>query len=228
MPPAETSPIRVVLIDDHAVIRAGLRLLIESHPGLNVVGETESLSDAVAIVLREQPDIIILDLIMGSESGLDYIPTLLEVSKNSRIIILTGVHDPKLQYRSLQLGAMGLILKEKAPEDLLKAITKVNSGEAWVDRVTTAGLLADLCRLDKKDTAPCDASRLNLLTKRERDIANAVAQGLKNKHIAERLFISEITVRHHLTTIFDKLDLADRYELIVFFFRNGLADGAST
>jgi DNA-binding NarL/FixJ family response regulator len=149
VPPTENNPIRVLLIDDHAVVRAGLRLLIHTHPRLRVVGEAGCLTEAVSIAFCEQPDIIVLDLMMGNEDGISYVPRLHEAAEHARIIILTGVNDRKLQQRALQLGAMGLILKEKAPEDILKAIEKVHAGEAWVDRQTMAGLLSELSGLER-------------------------------------------------------------------------------
>lgn len=216
-------PIRVLLIDDHAMVRAGLRLLLEKITHIRVVGEADNMTDALAITSREQPDIILLDLVMSSESGLDYLPKLLTLSRESRIIILTGVNDPKLHQRAVQLGAMGLLLKDKAPEILIKAIEKVATGEAWLDRVTMANVLAELSRPNKTD-ASSEEAKVASLTKREREIISLVALGMKNKQIAERLLISEITVRHHLTSVFSKLDLSDRFELIIYAFRHGLAE----
>ena len=216
--------IRAMLVDDHSMVRAGLRCLIESQPGILVVGEAGNLSDAFAVANREQPDIILLDLIMGSETGLDYVPELLAASKTSRIIILTSVNDSKMHQRALQVGAMGIVVKEEAPDVLIKAIKKVHEGEAWVDRATMANLLVELSNPNSKNTNGSESAKLGALTKREKEIISLVAQGLKNKQIASSLCISEITVRHHLTTIFSKLDVADRFELIVYAYRSNLCD----
>jgi DNA-binding NarL/FixJ family response regulator len=216
--------IRTLLIDDHAVVRTGLRLLLETRSGLKVIGEAGNSADALVIASREQPDIIILDLLVGAENGLDFLPDLLAASKNSRVIILTGLNDPKLQRRALQLGAMGIVLKDKAPEILLNAIEKVYAGEAWIDSVTIAMVLTELSHHGNKEKKNSQATNIDNLTKRERDILMAVTQGLKNRQIAERLFISEVTVRHHLTSIFSKLHVSDRYELLVYAYKKGICD----
>jgi two-component system nitrate/nitrite response regulator NarL len=218
-----TKTIRVLLIDDHAVVRAGLRMLIESRPGIEVVGEADNYLDAVAVTAREQPDIILLDLVMGGESGLDYLPKLVSVAEQARVLILTGVRDPKVHQRAVQLGAMGVVLKGEAPEVLIKAIEKVHAGEAWLDRTSMANILAEISGSGKQQYS-AESAHIETLTKREREIITLVAQGLKSKQIAERLRISDITVRHHLTSIYAKLRAADRFELILYAYRHGLAD----
>ena len=214
--------IKVLLVDDHTIFRAGLRMLIESRSTFDIVGETDDFSDAVSIAGREQPDIILLDLVMGPESGLDYVPKLLMRSPNSRVLVLTGVDDPKVHERAVHLGAVGLVLKNKAPEVLIKAIEKVHTGEAWLDRVTIANVLAELSN-PTRHAETSEGEKIKSLTKREREVISLVAQGLKNKQIAARLFISEVTVRHHLTSTFGKLDVVDRFELILFALKHGLA-----
>src|SRR5262245_19128884 len=124
--------IHVLLIEDHAVVRAGLRLLLESRPGLVVVGEAANHADALALTAREQPDIILLDLALGGESGLDLLPRLLAAAGGVRVLILTGVGDVEEHRQAIRRGAMGLVLKEQAPEVLLKAIEKVHAGEIWL------------------------------------------------------------------------------------------------
>lgn len=214
--------INVLLIDDHAMVRAGLRLLIESYAGFRVIGETSTATAAAAMAGREHPDIILLDLTVGGESTLDLIPKLLTLSRDSRIVILTGVDDPKLHQRAVQLGAIGLVLKTKAPDVLMKAIEKVYLGEAWLDRMTMASVLAELSN-PTRCKGFSESSRVAALTRREHEIISLVAKGLKNKQIAARLYISEITVRHHLTSVFGKLQVADRFELIIYAFKHGLS-----
>jgi two-component system nitrate/nitrite response regulator NarL len=218
-----TEVVKILVIDDHAVVRAGLRLLIERNPRFTVVGEAENMTEAVSLASREQPDIILLDIAMGDESGLNYIPKLVGACRKARILILTGVTDPKLHQRAIQLGAMGLLSKGKAPEVLAKAIEKVHDGEAWLDRMTMANVLTELSRPAKSNPFT-EAAKIESITSREHEVICLVTQGLKNKQIAERLSISEITVRHHLTSIFSKLDLQDRFELIIFAFKHGLSD----
>lgn len=222
--PAATVPvqaIRVLLVEDHAVVRAGLRLLIESRQDLVVIGEAANHADALAAAAREQPDIILLDLDLGAENGLDLLPQLLAVAGGARVLILTGVHDVEGHRRALRLGAMGLVLKEQAPELLLKAIEKVHAGEIWLDRATLASVLNELA-LGQSRPADATANRIATLTKREREVCALVGEGLKNKQIGERLSVSETTVRHHLTSIFGKLGVENRLEMVIFVHRHGI------
>ncbi len=218
-----TNPIRVMLVEDHRVVRAGVRMLVQSREGMTIVGEAGNRSEAVAIAGSEQPDVILLDLDLGDESGLDLIHDLLEAASRARVIILTGTRDPEEHHRALRLGAMGVVNKEKAPEVLLAAIEKVHAGEAWLDPLLTARLLGEVAKAGKPKKPDPEAARIATLTDREREVVGLIAEGLKNKQIAERLFISEWTVRHHITSIFSKLEVSDRVELIMFAYRQGLA-----
>ena len=218
-------PIRILLVDDHGVVRAGIRMLIESREGLKVIGEAGTRGEAVLMANRERPDVILLDLDMGRGGrALDFLPELKAASNETRIVVLTGMRDPEIHQRAVRSGAMGLVLKETAPEELLKAIEKVHAGEAWLDRSLTASVLSRLSRPGKSSqTLDSEEARLASLTEREREVLTLVGEGLKNKQIADRLFISETTVRHHLTSIFSKLDVSSRFELIIFIYRHKLA-----
>ena len=217
-------PIRIVLVDDHEMVRAGLQMLIESKPGMKLVGMAGNRTDALNIIKREQPDIIILDLNLNGESGLSLIPQLLEKAQNARVLVLTGLHDLEVHRQSVRLGAMGLVLKDKAADVLLKAIERVHQGEVWFDRSLMGSVLNEISRKDGAGNINPDAAKIATLTAREREIITFVGEGLKNKQIAERAFISETTVRHHLTSIFGKLEVTDRLELIIFAYRHGLAE----
>src|SRR5262245_43415043 len=129
-----TRPIRILVVDDHEVIRQGLQMLIASTPGFKLIGEAGNSKEALAVCEREQPDIILLDLDLGSESGLDILPEFLSRAKECRVLALTGVRDPEVHHRAMLLGAMGVVQKEKAYQVLLKAIRKVYEGEIWYDR----------------------------------------------------------------------------------------------
>ena len=216
-------PIRILLIDDHVIVRAGLRMLIENHGGMIVVGEAGTRIDALAIATREQPDIVLLDLDMGAESGLDFMPHLLAGAPNARIVILTGVRDPDAHRRAVRLGAIGLVFKEKATEVLIKAIEKVHAGEVWLDRALTASVLSELSHAGARGNVDPEAQKISFLTERELEVVGLVCEGLKNKQIGDRLFISELTVRNHLTSILSKLGLTDRFELALYAYRHHLA-----
>jgi two-component system nitrate/nitrite response regulator NarL len=217
------NPIKILLVDDHVIVRAGLRMLIENHMGMAVVGEAGGRRDAIAIAAREQPDIILLDLDMGNESGLDFLRELLATATRARVVMLTGVRDPEAHRRAVLMGAMGLVLKDKAAEVLIRAIERVHAGEVWLDRSLTASVLSEISNVDRAGKPDPEAKKIGSITSREREIVGLVCEGLKNKQIADRLFISEATVRNHLTSILSKLELSDRFELALYAYRNHLA-----
>jgi DNA-binding NarL/FixJ family response regulator len=223
MPVSGSPPIRILLIDDHTLVRAGLRMLIESRPGLQVVGEAVNRHDVLALAACEQPDLILLDLDLGGSSGLDFLPELLSVATAARVLILTGVYDLELHRRAVRLGAMGVVVKEKAAEILFQAIEKVHAGEVWLERAMVASVLGEMTRRGEPAHTDPEAAKIAALTAREREVIVLVGEGLKNRQIAQRLFISETTVRHHLTSIFGKLGVADRLELVIYAYRHSLA-----
>ncbi len=221
MPPPPS--IRVLIVDDHGIMRAGLRMLLESQPGITVVGEASTCADALALATGTQPDVIVLDLDLGGENAVQSIPTLLRATPDTRILVLTGVRDPEVHRQAIRHGALGLVCKEKAVETLLQAITKVRAGEVWLEPTMIARVLGDLTRPQPSPQASAEASKIARLTEREREVITLVGEGLRNKHIAARLYISEATVRHHLTAIFAKLDVSDRFELAIYAYQHGLA-----
>ena len=215
------TPIRIMIVDDHAVIRAGLRMLIEQDQTMTVVAMAGSASEALKLAASEKPDIIVLDLILGEEDGLDFLPELTKASSNSRVLVLTGVQTPESHRTAIRRGAMGIVLKQQAAELLLKAIKKVHDGEVWIDRSMIGSVLSEVRSEHRTDTNP-EATKINALTAREREVISLVSEGLKNKVIGERLFISETTVTHHLSSIYAKLGVSDRLELVVYAFANQL------
>jgi DNA-binding NarL/FixJ family response regulator len=217
-----TKSIRVLLIDDHVVMRMGLRMLIENQPGLKVVGEATDRGGAILSAAREQPDIILLDLDLGDENGLDLLPELRAAAKGARVIVLTGIRNPAEHQQAVRLGATGMVLKEQAVDTLVKAIECVHAGETWLDPALVANVLAERSRARGEDAAS-DAPRIAALTEREREVIALIGEGLKNRQIGERLSISETTVVHHLTSIFAKLGVANRLELVTYAYRHGLA-----
>ena len=218
-PPA--LPIRILLVDDHAVMRMGLRLLFEGQPDLLVVGEAATGAEALAAA-SVAPDVIVLDLDLGGESAIDSLPALRTAAPQARVLLLTGVRDPALHRQAVRCGAMGLIRKETAAGVLLQAIRKVQAGEVWLEPTMMAIILDEI---QSASTAPArdpEAVKIATLTARERDVIALIGEGLKNRDIARRLHISETTVRHYLTVIFAKLEVTDRLELAVYAYRHGL------
>lgn len=214
--------IRIVIIDDQLVVREGLRMLLDNHPGIKVVAMASTRSEALEIIAREPADLIILDLELGGYSALSFIPQLREAATRARILVLTGIRDSETHQQAAQLGAMGVVLKEDAADRLLKAIEKVYQGEAWLDRLTVGNLLWHMSSHDKESLDP-QKKKISTLTERERQVIVLISEGLKNKQIAERLFISPTTVTHHLSSIYSKLGVSDRLELVVYAFANKLA-----
>jgi DNA-binding NarL/FixJ family response regulator len=214
-------PIRIVLVDDHALVLAGLRILIESQRGFAVVGEASAREEALAVVARERPAIVLLDLDLAGQSGLDLIPGLLACSPESRILVLTGVRDAGAHQKAVRAGARGVLLKEMAADVLIKAIEKVHAGEAWLNRAMVANVLADLPRPGRGPDDP-EGPRIRSLSGREREVLALIGEALSNKRIAERLNVTETTVRHHLTSIFGTLGVSDRLELLVYAHRHKL------
>jgi len=210
--------IRILLIDDHRVIRKGLRALLNEYPEFEVVGEAGSRAEALALIKSERPNLALLDLDLGGTTSLDFLSELLAAGAGLQVLVLTGVRDKELHRQALQLGAMGIVLKDHAAEILIEAIQKVSGGEMWLDRSTLVALLGTSHRA----SADPERVKINMLTEREREIICLLAEGLRNKQIGERLFISEITVRHHLTSIFNKLAVSDRVELLIYAYRNGI------
>jgi DNA-binding NarL/FixJ family response regulator len=216
--------IKVLVIDDHAMFRTGLRLAIESRPGFRVVAEAATSAEALAAAARESPDIILLDLDLGQESGFELLPELIAGGHAGRVILLTGTRDPEAHRRAVRMGAVGLVLKEHAIETVIKAIEKVYAGEAWLDRTMIATILRERSRPEAVNGRSAEAAKIATLTERERQVISLIGEGLKNREIAERMYISEATVRHHLTSVFNKLGVADRLELVIYAYQHNLAE----
>jgi two-component system nitrate/nitrite response regulator NarL len=211
-----------MVIQQQAMVRAGLRLLLESHSRLTVIGEASNRMEALAVATREQPDVILLDADSGVEISLEILPELFAAVPETRVITITSAQDPELDQKAVCLGAVGLVTKNQPAEVLFQAIEKIHAGEAWIDRCMVARAHRELTR-PSPDTDR-EASRIATLTGRQREVLGLVAQGLKNGQIAARLFIAEATVRHHLTSIFEKMGVGDRLSLVIHAYRYGLVE----
>jgi DNA-binding NarL/FixJ family response regulator len=214
--------IRVMIINDQLVVREGLRMLLEKEGSINVVAMARTRSEALEISARQPCDLIILDLELGGHSALSLIPQLREAARSARVLLLSGLRDSEIHQKAAQLGAMGVVLKGDAADLLIKAIEKVYKGEAWFDRMTVGKLLWRWSSHEKESLDP-QKKKIASLTERELQVIALIAQGLKNRQIAERLFISQTTVTHRLSSIYAKLGVSDRLELVVYAFANKLA-----
>jgi DNA-binding NarL/FixJ family response regulator len=219
----------VLIVDDHKAILWAIKMLIEGQrPKLDVAGTAADGAEALAAVRASCPEIILLDLELGDENGLDLLPQLLKLcGERTQVIVLTGSRDTSLHDAAVRLGARGVLLKEEPVEDILKAIDKVMRGELWLDRATAARIFAEFSGRGRgagRPAADPEAERAATLTPREREVVALVGEGLKNDQIAERLYVSGKTVRNNLTVIYDKLGVSNRLELILFAQRCGLAE----
>jgi two-component system, NarL family, nitrate/nitrite response regulator NarL len=208
--------ISVLLISDVLLVRAGVRHVLEAD-GIPVVHEAATCEEALA--KDERPDIILLDLDSRTETFV-CVQDLVSEAESSRVIVLSDRHRAADQAMLIEVGAMGTVLKSEPPEMLIKAIRKVHAGEVWLDRTNTAQVLSRIAR--RRRSMDIEARKIASLTKREHEIIALIGEGLKNAAIGERLFISESTVRNHLTSILDKLGVSDRFELAVYAFKHGL------
>ncbi|MEW5720509.1 MAG: response regulator transcription factor [Chloroflexota bacterium] len=215
-------PIRILLVDRHALVRAGLRVLLESRPGLIVVGEASGSAEALTLAAKEDPDIILYEPEEEQEEGIERIAEWLAGARKARLLLVTDGRDTEVHHRAVRLGAIGVVFKDQSAEVLFKAIEKIHAGEAWFDRTMVANVLTQFSRARAPATNP-EAEKIAALSEREREIITLIGMGLKNKEIGDRLCISEITVRHHLTSVFAKLGTSDRLELVIYAYQNGLA-----
>jgi two-component system, NarL family, nitrate/nitrite response regulator NarL len=207
--------IRVLIADDHAIFRAGLRTVLEAEPGFQVIGEAGDGDEAVQLSRALKPDILLLDLAMPGASGMDALAELSTAPAFVRTILLTaGIEKPEI-VKALQLGASGVVLKTCATELLLKSIRSVMAGQHWIGREAVSDLVAAL-RAQMEASSERSARERFRLTARELEITSAVVEGLSNKEIARKLTLSEDTVKHHLTNIFDKMGASNRLELALF------------
>ena len=203
--------IRILIADDHPIFRDGLRKLLSLEEDFQVIGEAEDGKEAVEMVQKLNPDILLLDLKMPNMSGIGALEALGDKNKATRVIVLTASEDEAAVVQAMRMGTAGIVLKQTATDLLIKSIRKVYDGEIWLDsRMTTAVM--------KEFSAPAPVREpiKTVLSAREREVVALVCQGFRNKEIAEKMFISEQTVKNHLHNIFDKLGVSDRLELALF------------
>ncbi len=215
--------IRIILIEDDELTRLGLRTQIGKDPQMEVAGEASNRKDALRIAKEKQPDIILLDLNLGEESGLEFLPELLSVAARARVIVVTGGRDLEAHQRAISHGAMGLVLKQDAVEHVTRAVKQVHNGDVWFNRSMMLKVITGMAQANAVKKPDPEMTKITTLTEREREVISLVGEGLKNKAIGDRLCISETTVRHHLTSVFAKLEVSDRLELVIYAFKHGLA-----
>jgi two-component system response regulator NreC len=209
--------IRVVIVDDHAVVRAGLKLLLEREPDIEPVDEASNAAEAIFRVIEHKPDIVLIDVTMPGESGIDAIPKLLEASPDTKILVLSMQDDPRYVRDAFSAGASGYVLKEAADSEVVAAIQLVASGGSYVN----PALGARLVTADAKERAEAQADPLS---EREHEVLRLLALGHTNQEIAKTLFISVRTAETHRAHIMQKLALASRAELVRYALQHGLLE----
>lgn len=209
--------IKLLIADDHAIVREGLRALIATEPGLELLDEASDGVQAVDKALALRPDVILLDMMMPRKDGLGAIHDIIKENPDARILVLTSFAEDEKVFPAIKAGALGYLLKDSSPQELLQAIRNVYSGEASLHPTIARKLMRELSQPVKlpPTTDP--------LTEREGEVLRLVAQGLSNDEIAERLVVSERTVRTHVSHILHKLHLANRTQMALYAVREGIA-----
>ena len=210
--------VRLLLVDDHEIVRAGLRMLFSAEPDVQIVGEAGSGREAIEQVGRLAPDVVLMDVAMPDMNGIDATRRIKEAFPQVAVLALTMHEDEEYFFEMLSAGASGYVPKRAAPDDLLSAIRVVNQGEVFI-YPSMASLLVKVFLRRAEETAPADAE---LLTPREHEVLDSIADGLTNREIAEQLVISVKTVDRHRENIMRKLNLHNRVELVRYAIEKGL------
>ena len=212
-----TESIRILIADDHAIVREGLRALIDAKPDMEIVGEAADGIEAVLKTRSLQPDVILLDLVMPRMDGIEAIREIKQENPNARILVITSFAEDEKVFPAIKAGALGYLLKDSSPQELLHAIRDVYQGWSSLHPTIALKLIRELSR--PSDLPPTEKP----LTEREVEVLRLVAQGLTNQEIAEKLVISERTVGTHVSNILEKLHLANRTQAALYALREGLA-----
>jgi len=212
--------IRVAIADDQALVRAGFRMIVGSQPDMEVAGEAGDGQEAIDLVRRERPDVILMDIRMPR---LDGIAAARQVASMTRVVILTTYELDEYVFDALAAGASAFLLKAAPPEDLIKAIRVVAAGDALLAPSVTRRLIQEFAR--RPEPQARKAKQLEGLTDRERDVLREVARGLSNAEIAARLHVAETTVKTHVAHVLDKLELRDRVQAVILAYEAGLTRG---
>ena len=209
--------IRVVIADDQALVRAGFRMIVQSQPDLQVAGEASDGQEAIDLVKRERPDVVLMDIRMPRVDGIE---ATRQVAALTRVVILTTFELDEYVFDALAAGASAFLLKAAPPEDLIKAIRVVAAGEALLAPSVTKRLIEEFAK--RPEPAAHKSKELETLTEREQEVLREVAKGLTNAEIAQRLHVSETTVKTHVAHLLGKLELRDRVQAVILAYEAGL------
>ena len=219
---AVSAPIRVLIVDDDALVRSGLQLMLGGQPDLEVVGQAVDGLDGVAAAREHRPDVVLMDIRMPRMSGLEATEQLQSWEHPPKVIVLTTFDADDFVVRALGAGASGFLLKDTPPAEIIQAVRRVAEGEPMLSPSVTARLIAKLTSTHAPDRARLARERLARLTEREHDVAVCVGEGLSNAEVAERLHLSVPTVKAHIGRLFAKLDVANRVQIAICVHDAGL------
>ena len=209
--------IRVLIVDDHAIVRKGICALLDTEAGIEVVGEARNGAEAIALARRLQPDVVLMDLVMPEVDGIAAIKTITSELPDSRVLVLTSFATDEKVLPALKAGAQGYLLKVSGPDEVVAAIRQIHAGESWLHPAIARRLLQEI------SGPPSQKPASDPLTPREVEVLRLIAQGHSNREIAEILVISDATVRTHVSNILGKLHLASRTQAALYALREGLA-----
>jgi DNA-binding NarL/FixJ family response regulator len=223
-PPREPGKIRVLLVDDHALVRQGLHMFMELQPDMEVVGEGCNGEEAVEMASRLSPDVILLDLVMPGVDGVEATRRILENNPRARVLILTSFSDDDRLFPAIRAGAQGYLLKDIQPGDLIQAVRLMHQGKTQLHPDVARRLMSAFAQAAPARPLKTDPLQQELagLTAREREVLDLIARGLTNREIAEKMVISEKTVKTHVSNLLDKLGLEDRTRTAIWALKHGL------
>ncbi|HKO27217.1 MAG TPA: response regulator transcription factor [Solirubrobacteraceae bacterium] len=214
--------IRVLIVDDQAMVRAGFGMLLRDEPGVEVVGEASDGLEAVGAAARLHPHVVLMDIRMPELDGLEATRRILAADPSVRVLVLTTFSTDEYVFRALRAGASGFVLKDDPPEQLIAAVRTVAGGDALLSPAITRRVIAQFTRIHQQ----LPPKAVETLTSRELDVFRLITKGLSNAEIGHELFISDTTVKTHVTRLLQKLDLRDRAQAIVLAYQTGLFDTA--
>lgn len=207
--------IKTLIVDDQVMVRAGLRMLLDEEPDIDIVAEAGNGIEAIAQAARYHPDVVLMDIRMPELDGLEATRQIIATDETARVLILTTFNHDDLVYEALRAGASGFVLKDEPPEQLLAAVRTIAAGEALLSPSVTKSVIAHFTQNRREPPPPA----INTLTNREKDVFRLIAAGLSNAEIGRELFISDTTVKTHVTRLLQKLQLRDRAQAIVMAYR---------
>jgi DNA-binding NarL/FixJ family response regulator len=211
---------RILLVDDHEVVRLGLKALLERHPNFNVVAEASTAREAIEHVKTYSPDVVVMDIRLPGGSGIEACQEITTNHPDTRVIMLTSYAEDEMLFSAIRAGASGYVLKQIGAEDLVRAIEAVSRGEALLDPAVTQRVFQEVRKAAREE----ESSAFSVLTQQEKHVVNLVSEGKTNREIAKALYLGEGTVRNYVSSILSKLGVSNRAEAAAYAVEHNLKD----